>query len=100
MWIILSQEMSIPIRVYRGSPLHELHYSFSSVKNDNICSQHRDMEDIGSYQNIVTVKDDSKPKSKRTKLLTPLMICLPLKLSGHIKNIPYDRPTLRSRRER
>jgi len=96
----LITKINIPIRVYRGSPLHELHYSFSSIEDDNICSQYRDMEDIGSYQNIFSVKDDSKPKSKRTELLTPLMICFPLIFGGHIQNIPYDRPTLWPRRER
>jgi len=28
------------------------------------------------------------------------MICFPLIFGGHIQNIPYDRPTLWSRRER
>jgi len=58
------------------------------------------MENIGSCKNIVSVKDNKKPRSKRTELLTPLMICFPLKFGGHIQNIPYDWPTLRSRWER
>jgi len=58
------------------------------------------MKNIGICKSVISVRDDRKPKIKHTELLTPLMVSLPLKFGGHIQQVPYDRPTLWSRRER